>query len=213
MNKIWTGWVTPDWRAMSWPDRLAWLIGSGFGSGFSPLAPGTAGSALATVIYCAVMLSLPRELGFIFRASLLLAMAAVGFVVGVWATGRMSTDDNPDPGTAVWDEFVGMWLTALPTTTLPWHEWTLPTTTLPWHEWTHPPTFWIAGWVAAAFIVFRAFDTLKPWPCRRLERLHGGWGIMLDDAAAAVWGLLTMQVLFTAAALMTFLFQMTGVIG
>ena len=198
MNKIWTGWVTPDWRAMTWPDRLAWLIGSGFGSGFSPLAPGTAGSAAAAVIYCGVMLLLPADADFLIRWLTVLLMAALGFSIGVWATGRMSTDDNPDPGTAVWDEFVGMWLTALPTTTLPWI------------GWQHPSTlFWIAGWVAAAFIVFRAFDTLKPWPCRRLERLHGGWGIMLDDAAAAVWGVLTMQVLFSAAALMTFLFWMT----
>ena len=198
MNKIWTGWAIPDWRRLSWLDRLAWTIGTGFGSGLSPLAPGTAGSAAAVVIYCAVMLLLPREVDFIFRPSLLLAMAAVGFFVGVWATGRMSTDDDPDPGTAVWDEFVGMWLTALPTTTLPWH------------SWTHPYTLF---WVAAAFIVFRAFDTLKPWPCRRLERLHGGWGIMLDDAAAAVWGLLTMQVLFSAVALMTFLFWEPKIIG
>ena len=198
MNKIWTGWVTPDWRAMSWPDRLAWLIGSGFGSGFSPLAPGTAGSAAAAVIYCGVMLLLPADADFLIRWLTVLLMAALGFSIGVWATGRMSTDDNPDPGTAVWDEFVGMWLTALPTTTLPWI------------GWQHPSTlFWIAGWVAAAFIVFRAFDTLKPWPCRRLERLHGGWGIMLDDAAAAVWGVLTMQVLFSAAALVSFLFWMT----
>ena len=198
MNKIWTGWVTPDWRAMTWPDRLAWLIGSGFGSGFSPLAPGTAGSAAAAVIYCGVMLLLPADADFLIRWLTVLLMAALGFSIGVWATGRMSTDDNPDPGTAVWDEFVGMWLTALPTTTLPWI------------GWQHPSTlFWIAGWVAAAFIVFRAFDTLKPWPCRRLERLHGGWGIMLDDAAAAVWGALTMQVLFSAAALVSFLFWMT----
>lgn len=198
MNKIWTGWVTPDWRAMTWLDRLAWVIGSGFGSGFSPLAPGTAGSAAAAVIYCGVMLLLPRDADFILRYFIVLLMAALGFSIGVWATGRMSTDDNPDPATAVWDEFVGMWLTALPTTTLPWI------------GWQHPSIlFWISGWVAAAFIVFRAFDTLKPWPCRRLERLHGGWGIMLDDAAAAVWGVLTMQVLFSAAALMTFLFWMT----
>ena len=201
MNKIWTGWAIPDWRQLSWLDRLGWIIGTGFGSGLSPLAPGTAGSAAAAVIYCAVMLLLPRDLDSIFRASLLLAVAVVGFFVGVWATGRMSTDDNPDPGTAVWDEFVGMWLTALPTTTLPWD------------VSMHPSTlFWVAGWVAAAFIVFRAFDTLKPWPCRRLERLHGGWGIMLDDAAAAVWGMLTMQVLFSAAALMNFRFWTTGII-
>lgn len=202
MNKIWTGWVTPDWRAMSWPDRLAWFIGSGFGSGFSPLAPGTAGSAAAAVIYCGVMLLLPRDADFILRNLTVLLMAALGFSIGVWATGRMSTDDNPDPGTAVWDEFVGMWLTALPTTTLPWI------------GWQHPATlFWIVGWVAAAFIVFRAFDTLKPWPCRRLEQLHGGWGIMLDDAAAAVWGVLAMQVLFTVKALISFLSWNAGIIG
>ncbi len=202
MNKIWTGWVTPDWRAMSWPDRLAWFIGSGFGSGFSPLAPGTAGSAAAAVIYCGVMLLLPADADFLIRWLTVLLMAALGFSIGVWATGRMSTDDNPDPGTAVWDEFVGMWLTALPTATLPWI------------GWQHPATlFWIVGWVAAAFIVFRAFDTLKPWPCRRLERLHGGWGIMLDDAAAAVWGVLAMQVLFTAKALISFLSWNAGIIG
>lgn len=202
MNKIWTGWVTPDWRTMSWSDRLAWFIGSGFGSGFSPLAPGTAGSAAAAVIYCGVMLLLPEDVDFIIRLLTLLLMAALGLSIGVWATARMSTDDNPDPGTAVWDEFVGMWLTALPTTTLPWFGWQHPSTLL-----------WIAGWVAAAFIVFRAFDTLKPWPCRRLERLHGGWGIMLDDVAAAAWGLLTMQILFSAAAFITPLFRMAGDMG
>ena len=48
---------------------------------------------------------------------------------------------------------------------------------------------------ACAFAFFRAFDILKPPPCRRLERLPGGWGILLDDlgaglyAAGALWAL------------------------
>jgi phosphatidylglycerophosphatase A len=39
------------------------------------------------------------------------------------------------------------------------------------------------------FLFFRAFDILKPWPGRRLERLPDGWGILLDDLAAGVYAL------------------------
>ena len=38
----------------------------------------------------------------------------------------------------------------------------------------------------SAFLLFRFFDIIKPWPIRRLERLPGGWGIMADDIAAGV---------------------------
>ena len=47
----------------------------------------------------------------------------------------------------------------------------------------------------AAFLLFRLFDILKPWPARRLERLPGGWGIMFDDVAAGVYALLVAQAL------------------
>ena len=43
-------------------------------------------------------------------------------------------------------------------------------------------------WMAAAFICFRVLDIWKPWPIRRLERLHGGMGIMSDDLLAGVFG-------------------------
>lgn len=170
----------PDWRRLSWTDRLAWFIGTGFGCGFFPFAPGSVGSAAAIAIYAVVMFLLPAEswASILARYVVLMAMAAVGFMIGVWATGRMSTDDNPDPGSAVWDEFVGMWLALLPGAAFDWRvspEWTI-------------------GWLAGAFLAFRAFDTLKPWPCRWLERLHGGWGIMLDDVAAGIWCILATQV-------------------
>jgi phosphatidylglycerophosphatase A len=41
--------------------------------------------------------------------------------------------------------------------------------------------------------VFRILDIVKPWPARRLERLHGGLGIMADDGMAAVYGNLVMR--------------------
>ena len=75
---------------------------------------------------------------------------------------------DPDHGSATWDEFVGMWLTCL---------------LVP---------FGSPVWLAGAFVVFRAFDVLKPWPCRRLERLPRGWGIMLDDVGAGLWAALVM---------------------
>lgn len=45
------------------------------------------------------------------------------------------------------------------------------------------------GWevLLAAFLLFRFFDILKPFPCRQLERLPGGCGIMADDWGAAAW--------------------------
>jgi len=44
------------------------------------------------------------------------------------------------------------------------------------------------GWapLAVSFFLFRAFDIIKPFPIRRLERLPGGWGIMADDVAAGI---------------------------
>ena len=93
----------------------------------------------------------------------LFILIGAGFPLGVWATGKMSTAANPDPRQAVWDEFIGMWATCI-----------LLPKTLPW--------------MAAAFICFRALDILKPWPIRRLERLHGGLGIMSDDLLAGVFG-------------------------
>ena len=111
----------PDWRQLSWVDRLAWVIGTGFGSGFSPIAPGTAGSAAAGAIFAVTIVSWGEPVfGYLFLLVTHLLVIAIAFPAGVWATGRMSTAENPDPGTAVWDEFVGMWVSCLPITLLAW---------------------------------------------------------------------------------------------
>jgi phosphatidylglycerophosphatase A len=47
----------------------------------------------------------------------------------------------------------------------------------------------------AGFILFRAFDIVKPPPVRQLERLPEGSGIVVDDVAAGLYGLLVMHLL------------------
>ena len=91
-----------------------------------------------------------------------LLVLAVAFILGIWACDRASRALGvSDHGALVWDEFVGQWLALLPVLAMPW------------------------PWVVAGFVLFRAFDILKPWPIRWAERrCKGGFGVMLDDVLA-----------------------------
>ena len=71
---------------MSW---LAWLTGTGLGSGLFPVAPATAGSLVALAIYYAAP--------FDGTSPPLFFLTGIGFFVGVWATGALVTDDDPRP--------------------------------------------------------------------------------------------------------------------
>jgi phosphatidylglycerophosphatase A len=96
-----------------------------------------------------------------------LGVAVFLFVAGIWVCGRCSRNLGVhDHGGIVWDEIAGMYVTLL----------------------LAPPT--IGGYILA-FLLFRAFDIVKPWPIRDLDhRLGGGLGIMLDDLAAALYALI-----------------------
>ena len=51
-------------------------------------------------------------------------------------------------------------------------------------------------WIIAGFILFRIFDIWKPWPIRWLDqKIHGGFGIMIDDVLAAVYAWIILQIL------------------
>jgi len=57
---------------------------------------------------------------------------------------------------------------------------------------------WLPGsWpvIAAAFVAFRVFDIVKPWPAGRLEHIPAGWGVMADDVMAGAYANLTIHVL------------------
>ncbi len=101
-------------------------------------------------------------------AYLLTLTAAFAFGVFICHTASKKLGVH-DHGGIVWDEFVGYWLTML-----------------------LAPPGWI--WVLLGFIYFRFFDMLKPWPIGWIDkRVHGGFGIMIDDVVAAVPALLCLQ--------------------
>jgi phosphatidylglycerophosphatase A len=134
---------------------LAWLVGTGLGAGLSPFAPATIGSLAALVIY--FFLPIPGDSLAFFL------LIGFGLAAGIWATGSLITPLDHDPRQAVWDEFVGMWITCL----------FLPKT---------------IPWLIIAFFCFRVLDVWKPWPGRRLERLPAGLGVMADDLLVGIYG-------------------------
>lgn len=90
-------------RLMKHP--LGWLA-AGFGSGFSPWAPGTVGSAAALLPWWFLMKDLPLPA--------YLAVLALGFAIGCWAAHWVIGETKiEDPSLVVWDEFIGMWITLL----------------------------------------------------------------------------------------------------
>src|SRR5262249_13543929 len=96
-------------------------------------------------------------------------LIVVLFAAGVWAASSAEEQVGvTDPGPVVIDEVVGMLIT------LAW----IPVTPLG---------------AFVGFFLFRLLDVVKPWPSRQLESLHGGLGIMADDAMAAVYGHLLMR--------------------
>jgi phosphatidylglycerophosphatase A len=93
-----------------------------------------------------------------------LGVAALLAAVGVWAADHVIAETGEkDPQIVVIDEVVGVLVTLAPSA---------PTLTS----------------LALGFVLFRVFDQLKPWPARALEDLPGGWGVVMDDVAAGVWG-------------------------
>ncbi len=138
------------------------FLAFGFGSGLSPIAPGTAGTVAALPLG-AMLVQLPFLVA--------LAVVIASFFIGIYLCGvtgrRLGVHDH---GGIVWDEFVGMWLVLL---------------FVPFH--------W--AWWLAAFVLFRFFDVLKPWPIRWLDRhVSGGLGVMIDDILAAVYALILLAI-------------------
>ena len=150
------------------------LIATGFYTGYIPWASGTFGSLAGLLLYLIPGAASPDVL-----AGLIL----LGFGLGVYTAGRVAQAEGnvltrsasaakamfqpgdhaqADPSIVVIDEIVGMWISLAG----------------------------IAPGVPAlitAFILFRLFDVLKPEPARAIEKLPGGWGIMLDDVIAGVY--------------------------
>ena len=170
--------------------RFALFVATAGGLGYLPKAPGTWGSLLGVLIYAATQLYYPPHLTdqtvsqvvaehpdstvyivfhpmahALWNAYLVLPLALLIAAIGVWAASRVARfSGNEDPQFVVIDEVSGQLFTYL---------------------------FAVAAgnwkYLVLGFILFRVFDIWKPFPARQAESLPGGWGIMADDWAAAVY--------------------------
>lgn len=137
------------------------LVATGFGSGYSPVAPGTAGSLLAWLLWLVAALTLSPDV-----CRMLMAVCVVFFtLVGIPSATACARRWGRDPQRVVVDEMVGTWLSLLAVDMGPW--------------------WW--AWGLLALLLFRLFDIFKPLGIRYLEEWPGGWGIMADDLLAGAY--------------------------
>jgi phosphatidylglycerophosphatase A len=156
----------------SWPRALStrFVVGA---ATLGPIgrklpAPGTWGS-LAGLLYFAV---------FFYRVAVVpqVLASALGALLAVGLCGEAEIRlRKKDPGEVILDEFV-----AMPLCFLGWSE-----VARVWPPWAV---------LIAGFLLFRFYDILKPLGIRRLQGLPGGWGVVIDDTAAALAACATLHV-------------------
>jgi phosphatidylglycerophosphatase A len=144
---------------------LARVLATGFGSGFFPVAPGTAGTIVAVPL---AFLTLGPLSGRLVAQAVVVAIVVA---LAVWsADAAAPTFGLKDPGQIVVDEIAGYFVSVA---FLPVGVVTL----------------------LAGFALFRLFDIVKPPPCRWAESLPGGLGIVADDLLAGVYSNLAIRIL------------------
>lgn len=142
------------------PPFFPLFIATGFGAGYSPVAPGTAGALAAVLLWAVAALFVP----FAVLQAALAAVVVLFTALGVWSGTVMERYWGEDPSKVVVDEMVGVWIPLLAV-----------------------PENYRLFYALAAFVLFRFFDIVKPLGVRCMERFKGGWGIMADDILAGVY--------------------------
>ncbi len=173
------------------------IIATGGGVGYIPFAPGTFGSLLGLFIGLVVAFVVPRFLYYDYCFNLNLGLSEciiesasflfealpvlLIFIIGLIAANTFTRKTGiKDPKEVVVDEIVGQLITLLGISIV-----------------THDLRNWIqiGNELGFAFILFRTLDIWKPWPIRWFERLPGGWGIMMDDVVAGIFGAIILATL------------------
>ncbi len=147
---------------------MAGVLATWFGCGYSPFAPGTAGS-LGAIVPAYLLTNYAGWPVWIWPAAAIAITAPA-----IWAadvTARLA--GKKDPGLVVVDEVAGQWLALAPLHNLNWKG------------------------ALAAFLLFRILDVFKPPPARQFERLPGGTGIVADDLMAGIYAALILWLAVT----------------
>lgn len=100
--------------------------------------------------------------------SLMIFMISLFILIGVPIATKFESIYGKDPKECTVDEIVGMWITLL----------------------FLPKKIW---WIISAFLIWRLLDIIKPFPARSLEKIKGGWGVILDDVMAAIYSFIIIQ--------------------
>lgn len=103
----------------------------------------------------------------------MLGAVVIFFFIGVWTATEIEKTEGHDAGFITIDEVVGMWISLL---------------------FVPDPGVWKL--IIPAFLLFRIYDVIKPFPAGRSQQLPGGWGVMVDDVFAGIYANLTLQIVF-----------------
>ncbi len=162
--------MTPRQQASIHP--LVWFVATGGGLGYSPVAPGTAGTLGCGVLLWFLMPKDPTAGGSL--AVFTLSVSVLAFIaLSIWVSTRAEVAFGKDASKIVVDEFAGYLVAVL----------FLPKTLIVY---------------IAAFLLFRIFDVLKPFPAARAETLPGGVGVVLDDLVAGIYANALIRVMLLA---------------
>lgn len=102
--------------------------------------------------------------------TILLTLISLFSIIGIYVGSKFEEVYGKDPSQCTIDEFVGMWITLL----------------------FVPKYIW---YIVIAFVIWRILDIVKPFPVNILEKIKGGWGIMLDDIAAGLYSLILVHII------------------
>lgn len=145
------------------------VIGTGFGAGFWPWGPGTAGAILATLIWLGLHGWLDGQLLTLITACLIIVFT----ILGTWATARLMPYWGNDPSRVVVDEMVGVWVPLLLADN------------------------WCSALLA--LVLFRFFDIVKPLGIRSLDQRQGAFWVMADDLAAGAYSAIVLHLIVSIA--------------
>ncbi len=143
------------------------VYATGLWTGFFPVASGTAGSLLGLALWLWVpWLPLGQDGALLVPILFLTALTLIGVPASKWGEEEFGEDGSP----IVIDEVIGMWITVIGLA----------------------PTPFIA---IVGFLLFRAFDIVKPFPAGRSQAWGGGWGVMMDDVFAGIYAAIVLRLL------------------
>lgn len=142
----------------------AWLA-TGLGVSQGVTAPGTIGALWGIPIWLGIA-QIPSHAGQLATIVMLIVLGGPLCTRAAKDLVRLGlAQDTKDPQAITWDEFM----------------------TVPLVYAFAPGACMCVTWLIAGFALHRLFDITKPWPCKQLEHLPNGWGVMADDVAAAIY--------------------------